>query len=161
MADPSFPLDPLARPSPGRGSGLSPQNRFLPIVSVPDPEYFEDQPEERPGERRQPTRFLADASQSVVSENDSPDVFFRYSLNPYRGCEHGCIYCFARPTHAYLGLSPGLDFETKLLFKPDAAKLLTAELAAPKYRCDVLAMGTNTDPYQPVERELKIGRAHV
>ena len=84
---------------------------------------------------------------------------FDRSINPYRGCEHGCIYCFARPTHAYLGLSPGLDFETRILFKPDAAKLLTAELAAPKYRPDVVAMGTNTDPYQPVERELKITRS--
>ena len=84
---------------------------------------------------------------------------FDRSINPYRGCEHGCIYCFARPTHAYLGLSPGLDFETRILFKPEAAKLLTAELAAPKYRPDVVAMGTNTDPYQPVERELKITRS--
>src|SRR5262249_21478091 len=87
-----------------------------------------------------------------------PAVPFARSINPYRGCEHGCIYCFARPTHAYLGLSPGLDFETKILFKPDAAQLLTAELASPKYRPDVVAMGTNTDPYQPVERELKITR---
>ena len=101
----------------------------------------------------------SDATRTILARNTSPDVPFDRSINPYRGCEHGCIYCFARPTHAYLGLSPGLDFETKILFKPDAAKLLTAELASPKYRPDVMAMGTNTDPYQPVERELKITRS--
>ncbi|MBS0520140.1 MAG: PA0069 family radical SAM protein [Proteobacteria bacterium] len=104
------------------------------------------------------TTLSRDATRTILARNASPDVPFDRSINPYRGCEHGCIYCFARPTHAYLGLSPGLDFETKLLFKPDAAKLLVAELASPKYRCDVVAMGTNTDPYQPVERELKITR---
>ena len=104
------------------------------------------------------TTLTRDATRTVLARNTSPDVPFDRSINPYRGCEHGCIYCFARPTHAYLGLSPGLDFETKILFKPDAAKLLEAELASPKYRCDVVAMGTNTDPYQPVERELKITR---
>ena len=104
------------------------------------------------------TTLTRDATRTILARNTSPDVPFDRSINPYRGCEHGCIYCFARPTHAYLGLSPGLDFETKILFKPDAAKLLVAELAAPKYRPDVVAMGTNTDPYQPVERELKITR---
>ena len=105
------------------------------------------------------TTLTKDATRSILARNTSPDVPFDRSINPYRGCEHGCIYCFARPTHAYLGLSPGLDFETKILFKPDAAKLLVAELAAPKYRPDVVAMGTNTDPYQPVEREMKITRS--
>jgi DNA repair photolyase len=104
------------------------------------------------------TTLTRDATRTILARNTSPDVPFDRSINPYRGCEHGCIYCFARPTHAYLGLSPGLDFETKILFKPEAAKLLEAELASPKYRCDVVAMGTNTDPYQPVERELKITR---
>ncbi|MFZ5784482.1 MAG: PA0069 family radical SAM protein [Pseudomonadota bacterium] len=104
------------------------------------------------------TTLTRDATRTILARNTSPDVPFDRSINPYRGCEHGCIYCFARPTHAYLGLSPGLDFETKLLFKPDAAKLLVAELVSPKYRPDVVAMGTNTDPYQPVERELKITR---
>src|SRR5919197_5786029 len=102
-------------------------------------------------------RFEA-ATRTILARNTSPDVPFDRSINPYRGCEHGCIYCFARPTHAYLGLSPGLDFETKILFKPDAAQLLVAELTSPKYRPDVVAMGTNTDPYQPVEREMKITR---
>jgi DNA repair photolyase len=104
------------------------------------------------------TTLTRDATRTILARNTSPDVPFDRSINPYRGCEHGCIYCFARPTHAYLGLSPGLDFETKILFKPEAAKLLAAELASPKYRCDVVAMGTNTDPYQPVERELKVTR---
>ena len=107
------------------------------------------------------TTLTKDATRTILARNTSPDVPFDRSINPYRGCEHGCIYCFARPTHAYLGLSPGLDFETKILFKPDAAKLLTAELASPKYRPDVVAMGTNTDPYQPVERELKITRSII
>src|SRR5438094_1228643 len=105
------------------------------------------------------TTLSVDATRTILARNTSPDIGFDRSINPYRGCEHGCIYCFARPTHAYLGLSPGLDFETRILFKPDAAKLLTAELASPKYRPDVIAMGTNTDPYQPVERELKITRS--
>ncbi len=104
------------------------------------------------------TTLTRDATRSILARNASPDVPFDRSINPYRGCEHGCIYCFARPTHAYLGLSPGLDFETRILFKPDAARLLAAELASPKYKPDVVAMGTNTDPYQPVERELKITR---
>jgi DNA repair photolyase len=104
------------------------------------------------------TTLTRDATRTILARNTSPDIPFDRSINPYRGCEHGCIYCFARPTHAYLGLSPGLDFETKILFKPEAAKLLAAELASPKYRPDVVAMGTNTDPYQPVERELKVTR---
>ncbi|MBM3620576.1 MAG: PA0069 family radical SAM protein [Alphaproteobacteria bacterium] len=104
------------------------------------------------------TTLTRDASRTVIARNTSPDVPFDRSINPYRGCEHGCVYCFARPTHAYLGLSPGLDFETKLLFKPDAPALLRQELAKRGYRCDVMAMGTNTDPYQPVERELKLMR---
>jgi DNA repair photolyase len=104
------------------------------------------------------TTLTRDATRTILARNSSPDIPFDRSINPYRGCEHGCIYCFARPTHAYLGLSPGLDFETRILFKPDAASLLVAELASPKYRPDVIAMGTNTDPYQPVERDLKITR---
>ena len=158
MADSSFPLDPLATPSPGRGSGLSPQNRFLPIVVVPDPEYFEDQPDERPGERRQPTRFLADASQSVVSENDSPDVPFRYSLNPYRGCEHGCAYCYARPYHEYLGFNAGVDFETQLLVKERAPKLFREFLCRPGWRGEPITFSGVTDCYQPAERRFRLTR---
>ena len=104
------------------------------------------------------TSVAIDATRTIIARNDSPDIPFDRSINPYRGCEHGCIYCFARPTHAFLGLSPGLDFETRLTMKPDAARLLERELRKPGYRCDVLAMGTNTDPYQPVERKYKITR---
>ena len=101
------------------------------------------------------TTLTKDSSRSVIARNQSPDVPFDQSINPYRGCEHGCIYCFARPTHAWLGFSPGIDFESRLLYKPDVAKLLTAELARPSYRCSPIALGTNTDPYQPIERRLR------
>lgn len=104
------------------------------------------------------TTVMADTTKRIITTNDSPDIPFSQSINPYRGCEHGCIYCFARPTHAYLGFSPGLDFETKLVVKFDAAKLLEQELREPRYRCQVIAMGTNTDPYQPIEREHRITR---
>ena len=105
------------------------------------------------------TEVTRDATRTIIAKNDSPDISFNQSINPYRGCEHGCIYCFARPTHAYLGLSPGLDFESKLLVKPDAAKLLEAELRKPSYKPQVIAMGTNTDPYQPIEREWRVTRS--
>ncbi len=105
------------------------------------------------------TEIMRDASRTIIARNNSPDISFSQSINPYRGCEHGCVYCFARPTHAYLGLSPGLDFESKILFKPDAAKLLEAELRKPSYRPQVIAIGTNTDPYQPIEREYRIMRS--
>ncbi|MGA8149102.1 MAG: PA0069 family radical SAM protein [Gallionellaceae bacterium] len=104
------------------------------------------------------TTVTVEQAKSVIQRHDSPDLPFEQSLNAYRGCEHGCIYCYARPSHGYLNLSPGLDFETKLFAKPDAAKLLRAELAKPSYRCAPIALGTNTDPYQPIEREWKITR---
>ena len=104
------------------------------------------------------TTVSADASRKVITRNASPDVPFDRSINPYRGCEHGCIYCFARPTHAWLGLSPGLDFETKIFAKYDAAALLERELAHPSYKPNVITLGANTDPYQPVERDLGITR---
>ena len=105
------------------------------------------------------TEVSRDTTRTIIARNTSPDISFNQSINPYRGCEHGCIYCFARPTHAYLGLSPGIDFESKLLAKPDAAKLLEAELNKPSYRPQVIAMGTNTDPYQPIEREWRVTRS--
>jgi DNA repair photolyase len=105
------------------------------------------------------TSVAIDATRTIIARNDSPDIPFDQSINPYRGCEHGCVYCFARPTHAYLGLSPGLDFETKLLMKPDAAALLEKELRHPKYQPRIIAMGTNTDPYQPLERTKRITRS--
>jgi DNA repair photolyase len=104
------------------------------------------------------TSVEIDTARKVITRNDSPDIGFDRSINPYRGCEHGCVYCFARPTHAYLGLSPGLDFESKLYAKPDAAAMLAKELAAPDYEPRMIAIGTNTDPYQPIERERKIMR---
>jgi len=104
------------------------------------------------------TSTFRDSSRSVIAYNDSPDIHFDRSINPYRGCEHGCIYCFARPTHAYLGLSPGIDFETKLAVKQDAATLLAKELQARSYRCDTIALSPNTDCYQPLDRELGLTR---
>jgi len=104
------------------------------------------------------TTLTAERARVIISRNDSPDIGFDQSINPYRGCEHGCIYCYARPAHAYMGLSPGVDFESKLFFKPDAAALLIAELSKPGYVCERIHIGGNTDPYQPVERELQITR---
>ena len=104
------------------------------------------------------TTVSLDTSRKIIARNDSPDIGFDRSINPYRGCEHGCVYCFARPTHAFLGMSPGLDFESKLLIKPEAPALLEKELATPDYEPRMIAIGTNTDPYQPIEREYKIMR---
>ena len=104
------------------------------------------------------TQLIRDKSRTVLSSNVSPDIGFNRSLNPYRGCEHGCVYCYARPTHAYLGLSPGLDFETKIFIKPDAPALLRKELSRPSYQPEPIAFGANTDPYQPAEKQLKITR---
>lgn len=105
-----------------------------------------------------PTTVVEERTRTVIARNQSPDVPFEQSINPYRGCEHGCVYCYARPTHAYLGFSPGLDFETRLFAKPKAAELLRQELWRPGYRCKVIALGTNTDPYQPIERKRQITR---
>ena len=104
------------------------------------------------------TTVQTDATRKIITRNESPDIGFDRSINPYRGCEHGCVYCFARPTHAYLGLSPGLDFESKLFVKPEAAELLEKELASPSYSPKVIAIGTNTDPYQPIERKYQVMR---
>lgn len=142
-------------PDKGRGSRSNRSGRF----EAHEREAFDDGwdlPEEP---RRLPTLVSIDRTRSILSRNDSPDIPFDQSINPYRGCEHGCAYCFARPTHAYLGLSPGLDFETRLIAKPDAAALLRQELAKPGYQCSPIAMGTNTDPYQPIEREHRITRS--
>src|SRR5439155_20505332 len=107
---------------------------------------------------RRATQYFRDATKTIIAHNQSPDVGFETSINPYRGCEHGCIYCFARPTHEYLGLSAGLDFESKIMVKPDAPKLLEAELSSPKWKPQTLIMSGVTDPYQPVERKLRITR---
>lgn len=136
----------------GRGTSSNPLSRFERIAVEADPEL---DPEES---RRPQTIFLRDASRSVVSYNTSPDVGFDASLNPYRGCEHGCPYCYARPTHEYLGFSAGLDFETRILVKEDAPELLRRELLSPRWKPQPLALSGVTDPYQPVERRLRITR---
>ena len=138
----------------GRGAGLNPSGRFEPLQR----ETFDDgwqTLEELPPFK---TEVQVEKPRTAITRNESPDIPFDRSINPYRGCEHGCIYCFARPTHAYMGLSAGLDFEAKLFAKPDAAKLLERELAKPGYKPRVIAIGTNTDPYQPIEKEWRIMR---
>ena len=161
-APPDYPDDPIAEPAhKGRGALSNETSRFDREKRVRTTDGWEAEVAAAAEEDELPplrTTLTRDATRTILARNTSPDIPFDRSINPYRGCEHGCVYCFARPTHAYLGLSPGLDFETRILFKPEAAKLLAAELASPKYRCDVIAMGTNTDPYQPVERELKVTR---
>ncbi len=145
-------MNDIASPPPkGRGTGQNPTPRYAHQTRASDPAG-----EPVAGPR---TVVGVDATRSVLTRNDSPDLPFNQSLNPYRGCEHGCIYCFARPSHAYLDLSPGLDFETRILAKPRAAQLLADALRRPDYRCQVLAMGTNTDPYQPAERHWRITRS--
>jgi DNA repair photolyase len=139
----------------GRGALANPANRFdrARVESVDDGWHPEEEPQSIA------TELIVDGSRSVIARNDSPDIVFDQSINPYRGCEHGCIFCYARPTHAYLGLSPGIDFETKLTYKPEAAALLRRELAKPSYVCKHIMLGSNTDPYQPVERQLRITRS--
>jgi DNA repair photolyase len=143
-------------PRKGRGATFNPANRFRDDVR----ESFDDGADDAGEEPRAlPTTVTVQRARTIIARNESPDVPFSQSINPYQGCEHGCIYCYARPTHAYLDLSPGLDFETRLYAKPDAAALLRTELAKPGYRCDPIALGTNTDPYQPIEREWKVTRS--
>lgn len=133
---------------PKRGTGDNPENRYEPLHVEPDPD----------DDARTPTEVYADASRTLLAENKSPDIPFRYSLNPYRGCEHGCIYCYARPSHEYLGFSAGLEFERKLMAKPDAPRLLRKTLLSDRWEPQVIAMSGNTDCYQPIERKLQITR---
>ncbi|UCE88084.1 MAG: PA0069 family radical SAM protein [Pseudomonadota bacterium] len=142
-------------PHRGRGATANPTCRFNANEREAVDDGWQRDDEDAPPLR---TTVTIDATRSIIARNDSPDVPFAQSINPYRGCEHGCVYCFARPTHAYLGLSPGLDFESRLLVKPDAARLLRTELARPSYRCRPIALGTNTDPYQPIERHHRLVR---
>jgi len=144
-----------ARARKGRGAVTNRAGRYEPATTELVDDGWSREEDELPPLR---TTVTVDTSRSIIAHNKSPDVPFDRSINPYRGCEHGCVYCFARPTHAWLGLSPGLDFESRLFVKPDAARLLEAELAKPGYRPAVIAMGTNTDPYQPLERERRITR---
>jgi DNA repair photolyase len=138
-------------PFRGRGALSQPDNRY-------EPQKRESIEEDPTGQHLE-TRFFPDSAKTIINRNNSPDVGFSQSINPYRGCEHGCIYCFARPTHAYLGLSPGLDFETRIFFKKDAAMLLQRELSKKGYRCEPVALGINTDAYQPIEEELLVTRS--
>jgi DNA repair photolyase len=145
-------------PVHGRGASWSPANRFEKLhVDLTDVDVVDIDPteEERP---RQSTQYFRDGTKSIITRNNSPDVGFETSLNPYRGCEHGCIYCYARPTHEYLGFSAGLDFESKIMVKTDASELLRAELESPRWQPQVLVMSGVTDPYQPVEKKLGITR---
>jgi DNA repair photolyase len=142
----------------GRGAQIEPANRFLATRREDDWEQLAADDELLADDRRLPTEFLPDASQSIISENDSPDIGFRYSINPYRGCEHGCAYCYARPGHEYLGFNAGLDFETKVMVKHDAPTLLRKALARPSWRGESIAISGVTDCYQPAERRFGLTR---
>jgi DNA repair photolyase len=146
--------DPIGRPLRGRGSNINPANRFEALHYEPE-DWCEPDTESRPLR----TQFLVDDSQSIISYNNSPDIGFDASLNPYRGCEHGCAYCYARPTHEYLGFSAGIDFESRILVKSKAAELLAAELLRPSWKPKNLALSGVTDAYQPIERKLQITRS--
>ena len=139
----------------GRGATINPESRYLPTTTeaVGDGWDLEDDAESNPA-----TEFFPDRTVRLITRNQSPDIPFDRSINAYKGCEHGCIYCFARPTHAYLDLSPGLDFETRIFYKTGVRERLLEELGHRSYRCRTIAMGTNTDPYQPVEKRLRITR---
>ncbi len=151
-ADASVTVD--AHRRRGRGAQSNASGRYEPTARIAIDDGWQNL-EDLPAFK---TTVTVDTSRKIITRNDSPDLSFDRSINPYRGCEHGCIYCFARPTHAYLGLSPGLDFESKLFVKPEAAKLLERELSAPGYVPRTIAIGTNTDPYQPIEREHQVMR---
>ncbi|HSP49063.1 MAG TPA: PA0069 family radical SAM protein [Pseudolabrys sp.] len=138
----------------GRGAQTNASGRYEPLARIAFDDGWRSLDELPPFK----TTVQTDATRKIITRNASPDIGFDRSINPYRGCEHGCVYCYARPTHAYLGLSPGLDFESKLFVKPEAAELLERELSAPGYEPKVLAIGTNTDPYQPIERRYKVMR---
>jgi len=138
----------------GRGAQSNASGRYEPQARIALDDGWQNLEELAPFK----TEVTVDATRKIITRNDSPDISFDRSINPYRGCEHGCIYCFARPTHAYLGLSPGLDFESKLFLKPEAPELLERELSVPKYVPRTIAIGTNTDPYQPIEKRYEIMR---
>jgi DNA repair photolyase len=142
----------------GRGAVSNPEGRFESTRSEAVDDGWGSLDEPLPPLE---TLVRPDPARSIISRNKSPDIAFDQSINPYRGCEHGCIYCYARPSHAYLNLSPGLDFETRLFYKQDAAQLLEQELAAPGYRCSPITIGANTDPYQPIEREYRVTRSII
>jgi hypothetical protein len=138
----------------GRGAQTNAGGRFEKFQAMPFDDGWQTLDDLPPFK----TEVMPEKAKVIITRNESPDLGFDRSINPYRGCEHGCSYCFARPTHAYMGLSPGLDFESKLFYKPDAAKLLEKELSDPRYKPRTIAIGTNTDPYQPIERQHRMMR---
>jgi DNA repair photolyase len=138
----------------GRGAQSNASGRYEPLARIAFDDGWRSLDDLPPFK----TSVTIDATRKIITRNESPDISFDRSINPYRGCEHGCVYCFARPTHAYLGMSPGLDFESKLFVKPEAATLLERELSAPNYTPRVIAIGTNTDPYQPIDRRYEVMR---
>jgi DNA repair photolyase len=138
----------------GRGTLSNASGRYEPLARIAFDDGWQSLEDLPPFE----TTVSIDSTRKIITRNESPDISFDRSINPYRGCEHGCVYCFARPTHAFLGLSPGLDFESKLFVKPDAPRLLEKELSAPNYEPRTIAIGTNTDPYQPIERKYQVMR---
>src|SRR4051812_34282663 len=142
----------------GRGAASNPEGRFESRSAEAFDDGWEREPEPAP---HPDTTVTEERARTIISRNDSPDIAFDQSINPYRGCEHGCIYCYARPSHGYLNLSPGLDFETKLFYKQNAAQLLEEELSARGYRCSPITIGANTDPYQPIEREYRVTRSII
>jgi DNA repair photolyase len=152
------PMDP-PQAIKGRGAASNPEGRFESTVrETVDDGWMPEGVTEEESTPRTPTQVTIERARTIISRNDSPDIAFDQSINPYRGCEHGCIYCYARPSHGYLNLSAGLDFETKLFAKTNAAELLRAELAKPGYRVSPINLGANTDPYQPIERRYRITR---
>lgn len=143
-------------PLRGRAASFNPANRYSSQYSEACDDGWDGDGEPRPAPA---TRVEFWPAKAIISRNQSPDIPFSQSINPYQGCEHGCIYCYARPSHAYWGYSPGLDFETRLIAKPNAAELLRAELAKPNYQPSVICLGSNTDPYQPIERQQQLTRS--
>ena len=148
-----------AAPFTGRGATLSPKSRFESAWYEADYDQLAPDDELLAGGKKIATQFLPDQTRSLITSNDSPDVPFTYSINPYRGCEHGCAYCYARPTHEYLGMNAGIDFETKIMVKFDAARLLREELCKPSWRPEYIAISGVTDCYQPAERKFRITRS--
>lgn len=146
-------------PVKGRGATFNPHNRFATTRSESIDDGWWRDPDDDDRASRPKTTTIVDDSKTIVSTNQSPDIPFNQSINPYRGCEHGCIYCYARPTHAYWDLSPGLDFETRIIIKPHAAARLAEKFDKPSYQCSLISIGANTDPYQPLERTLETTRS--
>src|SRR5882757_319330 len=151
----------MAKSIKGRGAAIQPANPYLAVQLESDLEHVEWDDEYLTALDRPPTQYLVDASQSIVAENHSPDVPFRYSVNPYRGCSHGCSYCYARPTHEYLGLNAGLDFETKIFVKHQAPALFREFLSRPSWQPEVIVFSGVSDCYQPAEREYRLTRQRL